>query len=92
MAELLFSEIYNIWAMFVLETLTLIFWLVGFTLLAAIAANVNWCLNRDENKRLTACPGVNGFEEAATYWNDMSLGRKGQACLAAGAGVGAICL
>jgi len=90
MAELLFSEIYNIWAMFVLETLTLIFWLVGFTLLAAIAANVNWCLNRDYVD--TACPGVRGFEDAAREWNDMSLGRKGQACLAAGAGVGAICL
>ena len=101
-AELLMPQIYNIWAILVVEALTLILWLVGFALLASIAATLDDCLDkidkayatgryRDALSAYSKCTSVKDFVDAARS-HDMREGRREQRCLAAGAGVGAICL
>lgn len=106
MAELLFSQIYHIWAILAVETLTLLFWLVGFALLGSIAATLDSCLDRidialndyygssgyDDLLAISKCAKIKDFLEAYLKYEDINVGRKGQRCLAAGAGVGAICL
>ena len=100
--EWLFPQIYNIWAILAVETLTLIFWLVGFALLASIAATIDSCLDKidkadrtlsfsDLYSAVRKCSSIEDFLEAS-FDHDIDEGRNGQRCLAGGAGLGAICL
>lgn len=88
-------QAYNKWTILGLEILTLIFWLGGFASLAALAANVDACLDMTELYS-TTCYAYSYRKRSLLnkrdrVW-DLETGREWYSGLAAAAGMASLCL
>ena len=94
-SELSVPQAYNKWLLLVLEVVTLIFWLSAFASLAALAANIDACLDMVESYSGLICRQTRyrkrTLEKRAGVW-DIKTAREWYAVLAAASGIGAIIL
>lgn len=92
-SELSVPQAYNKWLLLVLEVVTLIFWLSAFASLAALAANIDACLDMVESYSGLICRQTRyrkrTLEKRAGVW-DIKTAREWYAVLAAASGIGAI--